>query len=103
MKKYKIIYDDLFRKDLEKTYFYIADTLNAPQAAGNLLEEIEKAIVRTSMFPFACRIWESELSLPEEFRMLSVKNYAIFYVVKEDVVEIRRLVYAKMDLKQIYG
>ena len=36
-----------------------------------------------------------------EYRALPVKNYLVFYVVKEDEVEIHRIVYAKMDLGKI--
>ena len=101
MNKYKIRYRELAEKDLNGIYSYIVDTLKSPQAAGTLLDDIERAVERIAMFPFSCMIFHHDPPLPEEFRMLSVKNYAVFYVVKEDIVEIRRIIYAKMDLEKI--
>jgi len=100
--KYKIAYRELFRQDLNKIYLYIADTLKAPQAAGNLLDDIEEAVGLVANFPFACRIFPHNPPLPEEFRMMPVKNYAVFYVVQGDTVEMRRVVYARMDLTTLF-
>ncbi len=102
MNRYKIAYRELFRQDLHKIYFYIADTLSAPQAAGNLLDEIEEAVNRVAVFPFAYRVFQHDPPLPEEFRMVPVKNYALFYVVNGDTVEMRRIVYARMDLTRLF-
>ncbi|ADG81060.1 hypothetical protein TherJR_0170 [Thermincola potens JR] len=36
--------------------------------------------------------------------MLIVKNYAVFYVVREEekIVEVHRIIYAKMDLTKLF-
>ena len=102
MNKYKVAYRELFRQDLNKIYLYIADTLKAPQAAGDLLDDIEKTINQIVIFPFSCRIFQHDPPLPEEFRMMPVKNYAVFYVVQGDTVEMRRVVYARMDLTKLF-
>lgn len=39
--------------------------------------------------------------LEDEYRLLPVNNYLVLYVVIDNVVEIRRIVYAKMDLEKL--
>jgi len=101
MKKYEILYRPLAVRDLNEIYLYIADTLKSPKAAGSLLDAIEKSVQRISEHPFSCRIFQHEPPLPEEFRLLLVKNYAVFYVVHDETVEIRRIVYARMDFTKL--
>ena len=102
MSKYNIVYRELFRQDLNNIYLYIAETLKAPQAAGNLLDDVEEAVKRIAEFPLACRIFQHDPPLPEEFRIMPVKNYAVFYVARDNAVEMRRIVYARMDLTRLF-
>jgi len=99
--KYKIKYLPLARKDLTDIVTYIADHLKAPKVAMDLLNELEKSISRLEHYPYSCKVYQPIKGLEHEYRLLPVKNYAVFYVVKEQVVEIHRIVYAKMDLTKI--
>lgn len=101
MPMHRIVYLPLAREDLSNVALYIADTLKAPKAALDLLESIERAIERLGRFPYSCKVYKPEHVLNDEYRMLIVKNYAIFYVATEDTVEIRRIIYAKRDLSEI--
>ena len=98
---YKIRYLPLAKKDLFAITTYIAEHLKAPQAAMELLEVMEKSISRLERFPYSCKVYQPIKSLTEEYRLLPVKNYAVFYVVKEQAVEIHRIVYARIDLAGI--
>ncbi len=98
---YKIRYLPLAKKDLFAITTYIAEHLKAPQAAMDLLEVLEKTISRLERFPYSCKVYQPIDPLAGEYRLLPVKNYAVFYVVKEQVVEIHRIVYARMDLIRI--
>ncbi|MCM0760991.1 type II toxin-antitoxin system RelE/ParE family toxin [Sporomusa sphaeroides] len=98
---YDIRYLPLARKDLTAITTYIADQLNAPQAAMNLLDSLDEAISRLRLFPYSCKVYQPVKALNSEYRLLPVKNYAVFYVVKEQFVEIHRIVYAKMDLRKL--
>lgn len=95
---YEIKYLPLARKDLTYITTYIADHLKAPKAAMDLLAILDEAISRLEQFPYSCKVYHAIKELENEYRLLPVKNYAVFYVVKEKVVEIHRVVYAKMDL-----
>ena len=100
---YEIRYLPLARKDLTDITSYIVDHLKAPRAAMDLLNELDKSISRPERFPYSCRVYQSIRELENEYRLLPVKNYLVFYVVKETemVVEIHRVVYARMDLTEI--
>jgi toxin ParE1/3/4 len=98
---YEIRYLPLARKDLTDIAFYIADYLKAPKAAMDLLDALDKSISRLGQIPYSCKVYRPIKALETEYRLLPVKNYAVFYVVKEQTVEIHRVVYAKMDLTRI--
>lgn len=98
---YEIRYLPLARKDLSDITAYIAEHLKAPKAALDLLNALDESISRLEQFPYSCKVYQPIKELENEYRLLPVKNYAVFYVVKEKVVEIHRVVYAKMDLTKI--
>lgn len=51
-------------------------------------------------FPYSCRVYQPVKPLEQEYRIMSVKNYAVSYTVDEQnkLVEITRVFYAKRDL-----
>lgn len=95
---YRLKYLPLALNDLREITDYIANTLKAPKAAMNLLDTLDDSISRIEQFPYSCRLYQPIKGLEAEYRLLPVKNYAVFYVIKEQVVEIHRIVYAKRDL-----
>lgn len=99
---YEIKYLPLARKDLTEIATYIADHLKAPKAAMDLLDALDESISRLEQFPYSsCKVYQPIEALEAEYRLLPVKNYAVFYVVKEQTVEIHRVVYGKTDLTVI--
>jgi plasmid stabilization system protein ParE len=52
-----IVYIPSFQKDLYAIIDYITYTLEAPQAASNLLDELEKSINDLRVFPLAHRLY----------------------------------------------
>lgn len=98
---YEIRYLPLARKDLTEIAIYIADHLKAPKAAMDLLNAMDECISRLEQFPYSYKVYQPIRELNNEYRLLPVKNYAVFYVVKEKVVEIHRVIYAKIDLTKI--
>ena len=98
---HKLKYLPLALNDLRDITDYIAETLKAPKAAMDLLAAMDESISRLEQFPYSCKVYQPIKNLENEYRLLPVKNYAVFYVVKEQVVEIHRIVYAKMDLTMV--
>jgi toxin ParE1/3/4 len=99
---FEIRYLPLARKDLTDIVAYITGHLKAPKAAIDLLDALDKSISRLEQYPYSCKVYQPVKTLKEEYRLLPVKNYAVFYVVKEQIVEIHRIVYARVDLTRIF-
>jgi len=100
---YEIIYLPIAKQDITDIILYISDQLNAPKAAMDLLDAFDYSISLLSEFPYAHKIYRPLRALEVEYRMLPVKNYAVFYTVREQekVVEIHRVIYARMDLTKL--
>lgn len=98
---YKLKYIPLAQKDLRDIISYIADNLKAPDAAMDLVDELESSISCLQQFPYTYKVYQLIAELEVEYRMLPVNNYLVFYVVAEYEVEIYRIIYAKMDIKNI--
>ncbi|WP_061213300.1 type II toxin-antitoxin system RelE/ParE family toxin [Syntrophomonas wolfei] len=100
---YEITYLPIAEQDIAEIIIYISNQLKAPKAAIELLDAFDHSIFLLQEFPYAHKIYRLTKPLEEEYRLLPVKNYAVFYVVREQdkSVEVHRVVYAKMDLSQI--
>ncbi len=97
---YRLTYLPLALKDLRETTDYISNTLRAPKAAMDLLDALDESILRIQQFPYSCKLYHPIKGIETEYRLLPVKNYAVFYVVKEQVVEIHRIIYVKRNLSE---
>lgn len=100
---YEIVYLPIAKQDIIDIVLYISDQLNAPKAALDLLDAFDHSISLLSEFPYLHKIYRTLRALEEEYRMLPVKNYAVFYIVREseEVVEIHRVINARMDLTKV--
>ena len=90
-----------FQQDLNAITEYIMFTLKAPQAALNLLDELEESINNLKLYPLAHRLYRPIKPIQAEYRILTVKNYLVFYIVHEDNIEIHRIIYKKRNLSQL--
>jgi addiction module RelE/StbE family toxin len=97
----EIKYLPSFQQELNAIVDYIAFTLEAPQAASNLLDELENSINDLKIFPLAHRLYRPIKPILTEYRVLTVKNYLVFYVVLEETIEIHRIIYKKRNLSQL--
>lgn len=97
---YDIRYLPIAKQDITDIIMYISGHLNAPQAAMELLDSLDRSISLLSKFPYAHKLFHPLKPLEEEHRMLPVKNYVVFYVVREQakVIEIQRIIFGRMDL-----
>ena len=79
---------------------YISEKLQNLQAAIDLVDAVEQVIkerlpVAESFEPFRSVRERSHL-----YYRIFVKNITIFYVVIEDVMEMRRILYSRRDLEK---
>lgn len=100
--KYILRYLPLFYEELEEKVVYIAETLKNPQAANNLLDLVESAILER--LPNA-ESFEPYHSLKERrypYYRIHIKNFVIYYVVIDDegpekIMEVRHFLYNRQN------
>ena len=100
-KTHKLRYLKQALLDLQEIIDYIVSQFSAPLTAANLLEKLENKIANLQYFPLAGKEYVAGKGLEDKYRALMVENYLVFYVVYEDVVEIRRVIYAKREYENL--
>ena len=99
-KRYKLRFLPLFEEDLNEIVDYIALRLKNPIAAANLVDEIRTAIQERAYCAEAFEPYCSSRERQHPYYRIYIKNYIIFYVVIEDVMEVRRIVYSRRNLQE---
>ena len=91
--KYPIEYLPIAEKDLIEILEYVQ--IDNPVAALQLLEEIDKAISKLAYFHYMGYIPKDQRLIQLNYRTLVVENYRVFYVVLDEIIEIRRILHGK--------
>lgn len=89
--QYEILYLSTAEKDLVDMFEYILK--DNPTAADAQLEKFDRAISQLTSNPFLGVIPRDGRLRKLGYRMLIVEKYLVFYVVKTNVVQIRRVVH----------
>lgn len=92
-KKYKIEYLPSSARDLTEIVEYIK--IDSPQSAMNFTDKIDESISRLEQFPFTGVVPKDIRLQSLGYRTLIIENYLVFYVVSDDIVEIRRIISGK--------
>lgn len=96
-KRYKLQVLPLFEDDLNEIADYIAYQLRNSIAAGALVDEVEKAIMQRLTCPESFEQYHSMRERKYPYYRIAVKNFTIFHVVIDDVMEVRRILYSRRD------
>ncbi len=99
--KFKLRYLPLFEQDLTEIVSYICNHLNNQVAADNFINNVEKAIYKRLASPLSFEPFETAKQRPDTYYRIYVGSFSIFYVVLEDVMEVRRLLYNRRDLDTV--
>jgi plasmid stabilization system protein ParE len=100
-KKYKLRYLPIFYDDVESAVRYISINLHNPQAAERFLNNVESTVLSLQSNPTIAPIYKTLKSREYPYYWTSVGSYMIFYVVIDDIVEIRRMIYGPRDVSQL--
>ncbi len=101
MKKYKLSFLPLFEEDLNEIVDYISTDLQNPSAADHLIDDIESAIYKRLEAPLSSAPYPSSKKRPHPYFRIKVRNFSVFYVVIDDTMEVRRVLYSKRDLDKL--
>lgn len=90
-KKYRVQYLPVAQQDLINILEYISK--DNPPAALKPIDEIDEEVSKLEDFPLM-GVTPKDLRLKSlNYKMLIVDNYLVFYVIKDDIVEIRRIIH----------
>ncbi len=67
----------------------------------DLIDALDNSISRLKQFPYSCRVYKQLDQSENEYRLLPVNKYMVFYIVNEYDVEIHRIIYAKMNIEKL--
>lgn len=87
--------------DMEGIFQYISSELKNPSAAVGLIEDFERAFENIRAFPESCPYTQNEYIKDKTLRKLVVNNYIVFYRVKDDAIQIVRVLYGMRDYTAI--
>lgn len=99
-KRYKLRFLPLFQEDLNEIVDYISIRLKNPIAAERFVDDVQRAIRQRQTCAEAFEQYHSMQERQYPYYRIPVRNYAIFYVVIDDVMEVRRILYSRRDLTE---
>lgn len=100
-RKYQLKYLPIFYKDMEEVVDYISNDLQNPTAALKLIDLTEQAILKRLDNPLSFQPIRSKRERQYPYYRINVNNYAVFYVIIDDVMEVRRFLYSRRDIQSI--
>ena len=100
-KKYKIKYLPLFYKDLDHITDYIKYKLKNEIAANNFVNKLEKEIKQRAFSPDSYEEYISIRNRKNTYFRIYVDNYTVFYTVKDNTMEVRRILYSRRNFDKL--
>lgn len=97
MSKYKIEYSKDSKQDLIGIKQYIKYNLQEPKIAENLINKIREEINKLKDNPEIYSIIDEDIIKKLEIRKIIVDNYIVFYRIKNEVIEIVRIMYGRRN------
>lgn len=98
-KKYDVRFLPLFEEDLSDIVTYIVERLKNPAAANKLIDDVESAIMERSSYTESFEPYHSAKERKYPYYRIYVGSYVVYYVVIGDVMEVRRILYNKRNVK----
>ena len=97
MRKYNIEYSKESKQDLIGIKQYIKYNLQEPEIAQKLITKIRTQIDSLKYSPEIYAIIDDDIIKKLEIRKLIVDNYIIFFRIKNDSIQIVRIMYGRRN------
>jgi plasmid stabilization system protein ParE len=94
-------YLPLFEQDVAEVRDYIAIKLQNPKAAERLIADTQTAIQERLTNPTAFKTYSSKHDRKHPYYRIFVRNYTVFYVVIDNIMEVRRFLYSRRDISRL--
>ena len=96
---FQIKYSKAFYKDFDDILFYIQYGLNNKRAAKKMVDKVEKAINKRLKQP--CGYEKYKTKAGNIYYRIYINNYIVFYTLKEEVMEVRRIIYSRRNINNL--
>ncbi len=93
----KVIYTPSAQTDIEGAVTYLFFNLSAPQAARDLVRELDESVKRIMEQPYSGGLYRTDKAMRDEIRWVLVKGFVLYYTVTEDAIQIRRFLHGKQN------
>ncbi len=97
MKEYKVEYSKESKEDLIRIKQYIKYNLQEPETANRLISKIKKSIKSLTSNPEIYTVIDDDIIRKLEIRKQIVDNYIVFYRIKNENIEIVRIMYGRRN------
>ncbi len=98
---YTIKYLPTFISQFNDILYYFTHELNNKIAAENFYREVINKIEKRSEFPTAFEVFKESREKGVKWYKIQIKNFTIFYVVKNEIMEVRRIYYSKRKFDKL--
>ena len=99
-RRYELRFLPLFENDLIEIVDYITEHLQNPAAAQALVDQVQQAIQERTTCAEAFEPYHSRKERQYPYYRIYVKNYTIYYVVIGNVMEVRRILYNRRNVRK---
>ena len=101
-RKYKLVFLPMAEEDLTEIVVYISHHLQNPASAIHVIDRIRDAIFERSLAPESFQKYESAKNRSDTYYRINIgKSYSVFYVVKGNTIEVRRILYSARDIDSL--
>lgn len=88
---------DVAYEDMRNIFYYIANELQSPDDARNVIRRILAEIATLDEMPNRFRSYPREPLSSKGVRVMDVGNYCVYYIAKDGVVSVGRVLYFRRD------
>ena len=98
-KKYDVVVTPSAQKDLTEIKSYFANVLKT--SSNSIFEKFLEQVKILKVHPFTYKVHQDPLLKLVGYRIIPIDNYLMFYVIKSNIVQIHRVLYAKRNYLQL--
>ena len=95
--KYAIRYSATYINQFNNILKYLVNNLNNRMAAESFYNKVIEEIEKRSHNPTSYEKYISNKKRKNTYYRIYVKNYTIFYTVKDNIMEVRRILYSRRN------
>ncbi len=99
--KYTIQYTETFIKQFNNILKYFIYKLQNKIAAENFYNEVIQEIEKRSEYPESFEKYNSTRKRKNTYYRIYIKDYTVFYTVKDNVMEIRRILCSRRNFDKL--